>query len=508
MKFYLKLLFYAVFAFNCLNASENYPTKEEVAKLYVATFNRAPDSAGLNYWTNDSGLKLSGISKSFFDAPETKALYPEETSNRDFVRSVYVNLFNREPDSAGWDYWEAELDAGSFSKNRFIEAVINGALDSDDFLDATILTNKTIVGLSFSEAGLSDVDDARTIMANISEDIATVQAAVNSFGISLVGTEIPNEGTASYPIILAIGEVHAGKIGANNSSYGTSLYKFTATQTGYYNIVVDSLNPESDIDLAIYNSNQEMLAIAGDYSKVSESLQSQYLQKDSFYYIEVGNVDSVDTNYQILVSLDNSTSVNNTPIAKISASSTNLIYKTTVNYLDAFDTHDPYGTVSWIGWKYDDEGSYTMGSLTEKHTINTFLTLGTHTIKLMLFDNNGDQVATDTIDVSIGFATPEPRYGCPITGTDTTVINMPDGATVTCSYTTYGISKDRLNHEIRQHEDAFGLYKDGYETIWNVNGYKSSETYWQDKSSFKGSTYDANGKMIHCSYSDGSSCMP
>ena len=48
-------------------ASEEVPTQEEVAKLYVATFNRAPDKAGLDYWTTTSGLKLSGIASSFFD---------------------------------------------------------------------------------------------------------------------------------------------------------------------------------------------------------------------------------------------------------------------------------------------------------------------------------------------------------------------------------------------------------------------------------------------------------
>jgi len=42
------------------------PTRESVTKLYVATFNRAPDSAGLNYWLNDSGLQLEQIAQSFF----------------------------------------------------------------------------------------------------------------------------------------------------------------------------------------------------------------------------------------------------------------------------------------------------------------------------------------------------------------------------------------------------------------------------------------------------------
>lgn len=38
--------------------------REEVAKLYVATFNRAPDATGLDYWVNDS--------RSFFERSGAK----------------------------------------------------------------------------------------------------------------------------------------------------------------------------------------------------------------------------------------------------------------------------------------------------------------------------------------------------------------------------------------------------------------------------------------------------
>jgi len=154
--------------------NEISPFKNEVAKLYVATFNRAPDNAGLNYWTNDSGLTLSQIAQSFFDQPETQVLYPPSTSNRNFIKSVYRNLFNRDPDIAGWDYWEAELNRGTYSKNLFIQTVINGAQDSNISLDATILNNKTSVGLYFSERGLEDVSLAKIVMEGISAEDAAV----------------------------------------------------------------------------------------------------------------------------------------------------------------------------------------------------------------------------------------------------------------------------------------------------------------------------------------------
>ncbi|PHS56359.1 MAG: hypothetical protein COB17_09510 [Sulfurimonas sp.] len=178
-----KLALSAAILLSSLNASEEIPTQEKVAKLYVATFNRAPDKAGLDYWMN-SGNRLSAIAQSFFDQDETKKLYPEGTSNADFITSVYKNLFNRLPDTDGLNYWENELNIGSFTKNNFIQAVINGAQNTDTSNDADILTNKTSVGLSFSNAGLENTDDAKTIMFSISDDEASVTSALTAFGIN------------------------------------------------------------------------------------------------------------------------------------------------------------------------------------------------------------------------------------------------------------------------------------------------------------------------------------
>jgi len=160
-----------------LFSSENVPTKEEVSKLYVATFNRAPDSAGLNYWTNSSGLKLSEIAKSFFTQYETQEKYPSSTSNRNFLATVYQNMFNRQPDFEGWDYWQNELDNDIITKNGFIQSAINGAKDNENSKDLTILNNKTKVALYYASLGLDDISDARTILEGVTDNEATVDFA-------------------------------------------------------------------------------------------------------------------------------------------------------------------------------------------------------------------------------------------------------------------------------------------------------------------------------------------
>ena len=170
-KAFVEVLLFCLLSSNTIWAQ--LPTRENVTELYVATFNRAPDSAGLDYWLYDSGLQLEGIARSFFDQPETQELYPEGYDNRNFVKQVYLNLFNREPDSAGWDYWEEELDSGRIPKSEFILAVMNGALGDD----AAILHNKEEVGEYFAQKGLNDTDLAKDVMGKIVSDYASVETA-------------------------------------------------------------------------------------------------------------------------------------------------------------------------------------------------------------------------------------------------------------------------------------------------------------------------------------------
>jgi len=175
-----------------LSGSESTPTQEEISKLYVATFNRAPDSGGLEYWVG-SGLKLSQIAQSFFDQPETQLLYPTDTSNVDFINSVYQNLFNRVPDNEGLNYWDNELNRGAFSKNSFIQAVINGALDTEESKDATILNNKNEVGLHFALANLSDTIQAKIVLNGITDSALSVSFIKNKITSNIINVDIWNE---------------------------------------------------------------------------------------------------------------------------------------------------------------------------------------------------------------------------------------------------------------------------------------------------------------------------
>ncbi len=170
-KFFVTFLIMLFFSFNLL-ASENKPTEDEVTKLYVATFNRAPDSAGIKYWLN-SKLKLSQIAESFFDQEETKSKYPEDLNNDIFITEIYNNILGRKPDSEGKSYWLDELNRGVISRQNFILAIMNGAKDDD----AILLNNKMEVGKYFAfTLKLNNINLAKEVMKNITKDTQTVKA--------------------------------------------------------------------------------------------------------------------------------------------------------------------------------------------------------------------------------------------------------------------------------------------------------------------------------------------
>jgi len=134
---------------------------EKIANLYIAVFDRAPDAEGLDYWVH-CGMTLEQIAQSFFDQPETQAMYGDQ-SLEDFITAVYENVLGREPDAAGYDYWYDELADGTMGRQVFILAIINGAMEHE--ADARYLQGRGEVGMAFVDAGLNDVALAHKVMA-------------------------------------------------------------------------------------------------------------------------------------------------------------------------------------------------------------------------------------------------------------------------------------------------------------------------------------------------------
>ncbi len=201
--------------------------QQEVAALYSAIFNRAPDQEGLNNWVNliQGGASLSQAAEGFVQHPVFTELYAGLT-NIQFVQQLYINVLGSEGDAKGIQNW-ANLLASGVSKAQVVADFVQGALSVD--LDAMLasgeltqaefdaavirqdtLTNKANVGVYFAEtfgaaSNLDPATDTSTVaglqadpaylasqaaIANVTADAATVTAAQGRIDVA-VGTNDP-----------------------------------------------------------------------------------------------------------------------------------------------------------------------------------------------------------------------------------------------------------------------------------------------------------------------------
>ena len=190
-------------------------TAEEVLALYVGTFNRATDSNGLAYWTNDmlETQELQAIA--FFESEEAQRLYPPALSTQELVNVIYNNLFNRDAEEAGLDYWVEQLENGAFSRSEMVLAIMEGALGDD----ALTLANKVQVGGYYAAQELNFEDPSGVMAgvtyeeASVTEAMAMIDEIVNdpdnrmpfSGGLSVINVtvgELPNEETFGVTSVL------------------------------------------------------------------------------------------------------------------------------------------------------------------------------------------------------------------------------------------------------------------------------------------------------------------
>lgn len=86
-------------------------------RLYQAAFDRTPDLGGLGYQMRDldNGLNIFQVAQNFINSPEFGATYGN-LSTGDFVRQLYLNVLDREPDAEGYAYHTNNLDNNGFTR--------------------------------------------------------------------------------------------------------------------------------------------------------------------------------------------------------------------------------------------------------------------------------------------------------------------------------------------------------------------------------------------------------
>lgn len=184
---------------------------EAVDAIYLGYYARPADPAGQSFWHQrlendlaqgtDGDAALVGIANSFAGAAESQNEYqlfarlfgeggettaPTRGDYETFVSEVYANLFNREPDGAGLQFWADRLETGT-DVGEVILSIIQGAGDLDD----ATLYNKLAVAdtytaaLSAAGSDAFDRDSAVNLIGSVNEEPESVISGRGSVGETL-----------------------------------------------------------------------------------------------------------------------------------------------------------------------------------------------------------------------------------------------------------------------------------------------------------------------------------
>jgi len=124
-------------------------TSTQLQELYVAYFGRAADPTGLEYWT-ELGITTSKFAADMYAQAEFKDSYGS-LSTAAQVNQIYQNLFDREADVTGLNYWTLQINLGNLKvaeiATHLIWAAQNNSGSADD---KTALTNKTNAAVAYT----------------------------------------------------------------------------------------------------------------------------------------------------------------------------------------------------------------------------------------------------------------------------------------------------------------------------------------------------------------------
>ncbi len=184
---------------------------DPVIREYLAAFGRAPDQAGVAYWSGVAATSgLGGLSAAFANSQEFFNLYgvnataPASTS---LVEALYQNILGHPGDAAGVAYWSSQnLNAGQllqvFSQSAEFIADTQGAVASfqqSEIVSAIAANDPPIVHIDLSSAS-----HAVEVWGGTSETIDVAGAvSANTLGV-LVAEGVTNAPSTANPFLTTI----------------------------------------------------------------------------------------------------------------------------------------------------------------------------------------------------------------------------------------------------------------------------------------------------------------
>ena len=148
-------------------------TEADIQSIYVAYYGRAADPAGLAYWVEhlkDATNGLADIVNDFGTSDEYVARYGD-LSNAELVNNLYLQMFNREAEQEGLDFYVDWLETGHSTLAEIALDIINGVQGDD----VQVIENKVLIAGQITEEIDLLQTSTETIFYNSDADAETVK---------------------------------------------------------------------------------------------------------------------------------------------------------------------------------------------------------------------------------------------------------------------------------------------------------------------------------------------
>lgn len=167
--------------------------RQDIAKVYIAAFNRVPDQGGLDFWVNAylGGTSLSTIANDFANSTEYKNKYQSYLANSEYVAAIYQNVFGRTVDSSGSSFWTSALNASVVSKAQLLNELVNAAM-ANGSTDGLRLTNQASFGVYCATNSIpyTNVGSILTGITSSTSSLDAAKTAASSLGNTLALTAV------------------------------------------------------------------------------------------------------------------------------------------------------------------------------------------------------------------------------------------------------------------------------------------------------------------------------
>jgi len=266
-------------------ASENF-----VQQLYVAYYGRPADSDGLQYWADRADTEGQGaIVNAFGESQEYQDSYGD-LSNEELVNNLYQQLFSRDADDAGLEYYTGVLESGDKTLSEIALTISNAAQGSD-----RVVLNTKVQAADYYTSNVSDgnydVSFAQKLLAGIDE--TNTGADYDSAVDSIDNATNADEAASDYAALqaaqkalveaqdalteaseeLAENDLYAGIVGNDGEVSVQELQGYVTTQQNALNTSVTA-NTDAELATAVTEAKADIKAVEGQFTSTGAAFDA------------------------------------------------------------------------------------------------------------------------------------------------------------------------------------------------------------------------------------------